>query len=236
MIDVRNLTKSFGTLYALRGLNLSVARGSCLTIFGPNGAGKSTFIRILATLSKPTEGEIRIEGEDIFANAEQYRSRLGVIAHATFLYDELTARENLAFYGKLYGINQREQRIRQLLDEVGLGKRANDRVRTFSRGMQQRLSIARAMLHDPDILLLDEPYTGLDQHASEMLTGWIMKLRSANRTVILITHDLTQGLEVADDVAIFLRGKVALSASADRYSGKEFQQLYFETVSGGRTN
>ncbi len=236
MIDVRNLTKSFGTLYALRGLNLSVARGSCLTIFGPNGAGKSTFIRILATLSKPTEGEIRIEGEDIFANAEQYRSRLGVIAHATFLYDELTARENLAFYGKLYGIDQREQRIRQLLDEVGLGKRANDRVRTFSRGMQQRLSIARAMLHDPDILLLDEPYTGLDQHASEMLTGWIMKLRSANRTVILITHDLTQGLEVADDVAIFLRGKVALSASADRYSGKEFQQLYFETVSGGRTN
>ncbi len=236
MIDVRNLTKSFGTLYALRGLNLSVARGSCLTIFGPNGAGKSTFIRILATLSKPTEGEIRIGGEDIFANAEQYRSRLGVIAHATFLYDELTARENLAFYGKLYGIDQREQRIRQLLDEVGLGKRANDRVRTFSRGMQQRLSIARAMLHDPDILLLDEPYTGLDQHASEMLTGWIMKLRSANRTVILITHDLTQGLEVADDVAIFLRGKVALSASADRYSGKEFQQLYFETVSGGRTN
>ncbi|HHL72592.1 MAG TPA: heme ABC exporter ATP-binding protein CcmA [Bacteroidetes bacterium] len=236
MIDVRNLTKSFGNLYALRGLNLTVSRGTCLTIFGPNGAGKSTFIRILATLSKPTQGEIRIEGKDIFADAEQYRNRLGVIAHATYLYDELTARENLVFYSKLYGIPDRDATVNRLLDEVGLGKRGNDRVRTFSRGMQQRLSIARAMLHNPDILLLDEPYTGLDQHASEMLTGWIMKLRNDKRTIILITHDLAQGLEVADEVAIFLRGRVAHSAAAGDFSNKEFQQLYFETVAGGRTN
>ncbi|RMD98896.1 MAG: ABC transporter ATP-binding protein, partial [Calditrichaeota bacterium] len=154
MVQVQGLIKSFGTFYALRGIDLELPRGLFLSIFGPNGAGKSTFIRILSTLSRPSSGKILIDGKPLLENAEEIRQRLGVIAHATYLYDELTAMENLQFYARLYNLPNPTDRIHQALSEVGLEARKHDLVRTFSRGMQQRLSIARAMLHEPDILLL----------------------------------------------------------------------------------
>ncbi len=233
MIVVKNLTKSFGTHYALRGINLEIPTGTFLSIFGPNGAGKTTFIRILSTLSRPSTGEIYFDDKNLRDHAESFRQRIGVIGHSTFLYDELTAFENLQFYAKLYSLPDARKRIQQALEEVGLLARADDFVRTFSRGMQQRLSIARAMLHQPDILLLDEPFTGLDQHASSMLKHWLAELKSEKRTILLVTHDLTHGLELADQVAIFVRGKVAYFESADHVDEAEFQAHYHKVVAAG---
>ncbi len=232
-IAVDNLIKSFGTFYALRGISLRVHTGECLAIFGPNGAGKTTFLRILSALSGPTSGEVRILGLSLKEKALAIRQQLGVIGHQTFLYDDLTAAENLSFYARLYDVPSPRARAEQLLAEVGLERRANDRVRSFSRGMQQRLAIARAMLHDPGILFLDEPYTGLDQHAAMMLTNWLQKLRSERRTILLVTHDLMQGLAMADRVAVFLQGRIIWEEKAEAVVHEQFQQTYFDLIARG---
>ncbi len=232
-IEVADLVKSFGTFYALRGVSLRVHAGECLTIFGPNGAGKTTFLRILSALSRPTSGEVRIQGHSLKENFLALQRQLGVIGHQTFLYDDLTAAENLWFYARLYEVPSPQARLEQLLAEVGLERRANDRVRSFSRGMQQRLAIARAMLHDPGILFLDEPYTGLDQHAAMMLTNWLQKLRSERRTILLVTHDLSQGLAMADRVAIFLQGRIIWEERAEHIARENFQHTYFDLIARG---
>ena len=176
MIEVRGLVKSFGSKVALEGVDLDVAEGEFLTLVGPNGAGKTTLIRILATLTRPTEGSVRVAGYDLAGQGTGIRRRIGLASHQTLLYGDLSAEENLRFYGRMYEVPDLEERITALLQRVGLEHRRHDLVRTFSRGMQQRLSIARALLHDPAILLLDEPYTGLDQQAAEVLreivVGW----------------------------------------------------------------
>ncbi len=232
-IEVQGLIKSFGTFYALRGVSLRVHAGECLTIFGPNGAGKTTFLRILSALSRPTSGEISILGLSLKEKSSVIQRQLGVIGHQTFLYDDLTAAENLLFYARLYDVPSPRPRLEQLLAEVGLERRAHDRVRSFSRGMQQRLAIARAMLHDPGILFLDEPYTGLDQHAAMMLTNWLQKLRNERRTILLVTHDLSQGLAMADRVAVFLQGRIIWEESAARVAAENFHQTYFDLIARG---
>jgi heme exporter protein A len=176
MIELRKLTKSFGSKYALRGVNLRVMPGESLVIFGPNGAGKSTLIRILSSLSRPTSGTVHIGGLDLATHADGIRRHLGVVSHAPLLYDNLTAEENLRFFAGLYGMSQPEPRITLLLTQVGLTTRRGDLVRTFSRGMVQRLAIARALLHDPQVLLLDEPDTGLDPQAAEMLHDLLVQV------------------------------------------------------------
>jgi heme ABC exporter ATP-binding subunit CcmA len=231
-IEVIDLVKAFGTFYALRGISLQVATGECLAIFGPNGAGKTTFLRILSALSRPTTGRILINGKLLREDSLPLRRQLGVIGHQTFLYDDLTASENLLFYARLYDVPHPANRIHEILNEVGLKERAHDRVRTFSRGMQQRLAIARAMLHNPGLLFLDEPYTGLDQHAAAILTSWLNKLRSERRTIILVTHDLEQGLALADRVVIFLRGKMAWEKAASDIAPQAFRQVYFDLIAG----
>ncbi len=234
VIAVTGLSKTFGTLYALRNLSFSLNKGEFLTIFGPNGAGKTTLIRILSTITKATSGEIQI-GEFSFENdSEEIRRQIGVIAHQTFLYENLTAEENLRFYGKLYDVENLSQKIETIISEVGLGLRKKDFVRTFSRGMQQRLAIARAMLHEPAILLLDEPYTGLDQHASEMLTNWLKRLRSAEQTILLVTHDLEQGMELADRVAVLVNGQLVLNQPQQEIDSKKFRQTYYDLVEKSR--
>jgi len=232
-IEVINLVKSFGTFYALRGISLTVPAGECVSIFGPNGAGKTTFLRILSAISRSTSGDIRINGLPLKGQSEKIRRQLGVIGHQTFLYDDLSAAENLKFYARMYDVPGTPARVTQVLEEVGLAKRANDRVRSFSRGMQQRLAIGRAMLHDPSLLFLDEPYTGLDQHAAAMLTSWLQKLRTERRTILLVTHDLIQGLAMADRVMIFLRGRIALEEKAANLEAQQFRALYFDLVAKG---
>lgn len=232
VIETQGLTKSFGSIYALRQVNLSVRQGEFLTIFGPNGAGKTTLIRILSTLTKASSGRISVGGFSLDTEPEKIRRQIGVIAHQTFLYEELTAEENLRFYGRLYDVPDLKRKIESIISEVGLELRQQDRVRTFSRGMQQRLSIARAMLHDPALLLLDEPYTGLDQHASEMLTGWLKRLRSHRRTILMVTHDLERGIDLADRVAILTRGQIVFDQSRSNIDTGSFRQTYYKFVGG----
>ncbi len=230
VIAVTGLTKTFGNLYALRNLSFSLHKGEFLTIFGPNGAGKTTLIRILSTITKASSGEIKIADLSFEDDSEKIRRQIGVIAHQTFLYENLTAEENLRFYGKLYDVKNLSRKIETILSEVGLELRKRDFVRTFSRGMQQRLAIARAMLHEPSILLLDEPYTGLDQHASGMLTNWLKRLRSAEQTILMVTHDLEQGLELADRIAVLVSGQLVFNQEQRKIDSKTFRQTYYDLV------
>ena len=159
MIEVRKLVKRFGLKYVLRGLDFEVQQGEFVALLGPNGAGKTTFLRILSSLSRPSMGEVRLAGYRLPNQAAAVRSQLGVLSHQPLLYGDLSAEENLRFFGRMYAVEDLEARISEVLELVGLKKRRRDLVRTFSRGMQQRLAIGRSVIHDPQILLLDEPYT-----------------------------------------------------------------------------
>ena len=208
-IQLHRLTKAFGHQVALRGVDLSLAEGEFLTLFGPNGAGKTTLIRIVASLTRPTAGTVHVRGQDLSKAATAVRRDIGLISHNPLLYGDLTPDENLRFFARMYDLPQARSRIDAALEQVGLVARRHDPVRTFSRGMVQRLAIARATLHDPAIMLLDEPYTGLDLQAADMLRAVLQELAAYNRTVILTTHDLEQGLEMCDRAAILHRGRVA---------------------------
>jgi heme exporter protein A len=221
-------------------VNLTVMPGESLVIFGPNGAGKSTMIRILCALSRPTSGTVQIGGLDLRRHAEGIRKYLGVVSHAPLVYDSLTAEENLYFFGRLYGMNAPEERIAGMLERVGLYQRRKDLVRNYSRGMVQRLAIARALLHDPEILLLDEPDTGLDPQAAEMLHRLLGELsgRTAvdqrRRTIVTVTHHLERGLSVADRVVIMANGRVAYEGMTEGMSPETLRGLYDQHAGGSR--
>jgi heme exporter protein A len=226
MIEVRGLMKSFGGKVALGGVDLDVAEGEFLTLVGPNGAGKTTLIRILATLTRPTEGSVRVAGYDLARQGAEVRRYIGLASHQTLLYEDLSAEENLRFYGRMYEVAELEERITALLQRVGLEHRRHDLVRTFSRGMQQRLSIARALLHDPGILLLDEPYTGLDQYAAEVLREVLVALVGRSRTVLMTTHNLEQGLELCHRAAILVNGRIVYQADKSQLDVASFREAY----------
>ena len=185
MIVVHKLIKRFGLKTVLRGLDFQVAAGEFVALLGPNGAGKTTFLRILSSLSRPGMGEVRIAGYALPQQAAAVRQRLGVVSHLPLLYGDLTAEENLRFYGRMYNVPDLDERITEVLAMVGLAARRRDLVRTFSRGMQQRLAIGRAVLHDPEVMLFDEPHTGLDQDASAMLDGVLREVAARGRTVVM---------------------------------------------------
>lgn len=205
-----------------------------MTLFGPNGAGKTTLIRILANLTRPTSGQVLVGGLDIRQWTIAVRRQIGVVSHQTFLYRDLTAGENLLLYARLYDLPDARERVREVLERVSLGHRADDPVRTLSRGMQQRVSIARAVLHDPRILLLDEPYSGLDQHATLALTGVLQDLALRGRTVLLTTHDLEQGLQLCNRMAILNAGRIVYDQAVGGLTPSSFRQLYLEAVEGAR--
>ena len=213
MIEIRGLIKAFGSRPVLKGVTLEVAAGEFLTLVGPNGAGKTTLMNILATLSRPTAGDVRVAGLDAATDATRLRGQIGLVSHKALLYDDLSARQNLYFYARLYEVTQPEARIELLLRQVGLWVRQHDLVRTFSRGMQQRLAIARALLHDPPVVLLDEPDTGLDQHGAARLYDWLHQSGAAQRTVIMTTHNLERGLQWGDRIAILAQGRIAFQAA-----------------------
>lgn len=225
-IETQGLTKSFGSCCALSGVDLSVGNGECLTIFGPNGAGKTTLIKLLATLSKPSAGSARVDGMDIRSHAVQIRRRLGVVTHSTYLYNDLTVSENLRFYGRMYRVPNLEHRIREMVSQVQLESRLHDRVGTLSHGMQKRVAIARAVLHNPSIMLLDEPESGLDPHATAMMREILDTLNSGDRTVVMTSHNLERGLEIADQVAILHQGSIVYRAAKQEIAGADFQEIY----------
>ena len=225
-IEVRKLTKAFGHQAALRGVDLAVGEGEFLTLFGPNGAGKTTLIRIVSSLTRPTTGTIRVRGEDLGKAGTSLRKHIGLISHNPLLYGDLTPDENLRFFARMYDLPDAAARIGAVLDQVGLVARRRDPVRTFSRGMVQRLAIARAILHDPAIMLLDEPYTGLDLQAADMLREVLGELAASNRTVILTTHNLEQGLEMCDRAAILNRGKMAWEGERAGLDLESMKEIY----------
>jgi len=215
---------------ALRSVDLRLTEGDFLTLFGPNGAGKTTLVRILATLTRPSSGRVLVGGLDVRECTAEVRRLIGIVSHHTFLYRDLTAEENLLLYARLYDLPDARKRVREALERVALGHRAGDPVRTLSRGMQQRVSIARAVLHDPRILLLDEPYNGLDQHAASSLTAILQELALRGRTVLMTTHDLEQGLLLSNRVAILSAGRLVHEQPARGLTAGSFRQLYFRAV------
>lgn len=233
VLKARKITKSFGQFSVLKGVDLDLRQGEFITLLGPNGAGKTTLLRILATLARPTSGTIELAGVPLNEAKANIRGLLGVISHQTYLYEDLTACENLLFFGKLYEVPDLPKRVAELLLKVGLEKRADDRVRTFSRGMQQRLSIARAILHNPPVLLLDEPDTGLDRQAADMLQNVIQELATGGepRSVIMTTHNLERGLVMCDRVIVLGNGRIVREAAAQDLSLDSIQTWYYEATS-----
>jgi len=205
-IEVRNVKKSFDERLVLKGIDLAVQSGESVVIFGPNGAGKTTLIKILSTIVTPTSGNVVIDGYDIKRQPDKVRQRIGVVSHNTFLYNNLTGYENLDFYRRLYDVPK--DRINAVSEMVGMQTRLHDRISNLSRGMQQRFAIARALLANPHIMLLDEPETGLDQQAISLLWNAFRSDNGVKRTLVLISHNLERGLEIADRLIIISRGKV----------------------------
>jgi heme ABC exporter ATP-binding subunit CcmA len=206
-VAVAGVWKFFGDFPALRDVTLTIAGGSCTALLGRNGAGKTTLLRILAGLSRPAKGQVTLDGRDV--RDSKIRSQVGVLGHGIGIYDELTALENLKLFGSLYGLERPRQSALDWLERVGLQHVKDAPVREFSRGMRQRLAVARAFLHDPRILLLDEPFTALDDRAIAVLQSVLRRALEDGRTVIMSTHQLREALELATDVALLVRGKLA---------------------------
>ncbi len=236
MIEVRKLIKRFGLKTVLRGLDFRVEPGEFVALLGPNGAGKSTFLRILSSLSRPTLGDVRIAGYRLPEQAGAVRRRLGVVSHQPLLYGDLTAEENLRFYGRMYGVLNLDERIDQVLEIVGLAARRRDLVRTYSRGMQQRLAIGRAVLHDPEVMLFDEPHTGLDQDASEMLDRVLREVAARGRTVVMTSHDLARVGDLASRFDVLSRGVIAASISRSQIEPDALLGFYRQTLLEGSRN
>src|SRR5215468_1957519 len=213
-LESEDIRKTFGYFTALGGVTLRISRGEFVALFGRNGAGKTTFLKVAAMLMRATHGKLSIEGIDIREEPENARRHIGFLSHNTYLYRDLSPVENLRFFARLYGMPDSDERIQALLDRVGLRHRASDPVRAFSRGLHQRLGIARVMLHDPSVILLDEPYTGLDANAVDMLNGLLDEAAIAGKTVILTTHDFDQGIRAATRAVIIDRGKVVMDSPA----------------------
>ena len=228
MLHMAGVTKRYGKILALRGVDLQLERGRCLGIFGPNGAGKTTLLRVVSTLTRPSSGTVVIAGYDGAREAGKIRPLLGVLSHRTFLYGHLTGFENLQFYGRMFGVKPLVARVYDVLESVGLEQHARQLVRTYSRGMQQRLAIARAILHHPQLLLFDEPYTGLDPQAAARVQILLQQLQAAECTIIMSTHNLQRGLALCDDIAIQYRGRIVHRCSASGIDLQSFEQLYVE--------
>lgn len=230
-IEVRGLRKDFDRRKVLKGIDFSLKKGGFLSVFGPNGAGKTTMIKILSTLETPTKGEVTISGIDLMADPIPIKKKIGLISHNPLLYGDLSAEENLRFYGVLYRVDDLESRIRELLERVELSQRKYDYVRTFSQGMTQRLAIARALIHRPSILFLDEPHSGLDPHAVDILDGLLDDIR-AEHTFIMVTHNLDKGLSLCSEAMILDGGKIVFFGEKKDIERDMFESIYKKSVKG----
>ena len=225
-IEVRGLRKGFGERPVLWDLDLSVGWGEFLVIFGANGVGKTTLLNVLSTQARPDGGSVWVAGVERGRNDGLIRRRVGVVAHGGLLYRDMTCYENLLFYGRMFSLDRPGQRAEEVLRWVGLDRRRGQRVSTLSHGMHKRLSIARAVLHDPSVLLMDEPEAGLDQEALELLERLMDRWKADGRTVVMTTHNLDQGLRWGERVAILSGGRIAFQESRDSLDVAGFRGTY----------
>lgn len=223
--------KRFGRLVALESVSLELRPGDFLTLFGRNGAGKSTLLFIVASIIRSYTGGVHLFGEDIRKSPDKTRSAVGLLSHDSFLYNDLTCRENLLFYGKLYRLDRIAERAERMLERVGLGIKSRVAARELSRGMKQRLSLARAFLHEPKLLLLDEPYTGLDEIARETLDSMLHEFVDGEGTVLMTTHDVERGLKMCNRAAILEGGSILRATDAPQFDRNEFREAYHATLS-----
>jgi heme exporter protein A len=229
IVEVTELAREFGPRRAVAGVTFSLAPGECLALFGPNGAGKTTLLRVLAGLLRPTSGSARVSGIQL-PGGTLARSRVGLISHHTMLYEALSPRENVTFAAQLYGIRDARVRVDDALKRMSMLERADAPVRALSRGMQQRVSIARAMVHQPQLVLADEPYSGLDESGARALTALLQELRSAGTAIIIVTHNLAEGLSLATHAAVMQRGKFVRYDAADRLDSSSYAATYREAL------
>ncbi|MEH6906581.1 MULTISPECIES: ABC transporter ATP-binding protein [Neobacillus] len=232
MIEIKKLTKQADNKLILRGVDLSIKKGETVAILGPNGAGKSTLLKVLATLIKPTSGVIKINGMDLKKNHIEIKKIMGYLPHSSLLYDHYTPLENLIFFGNIYGVKNVEQRAIALVKEVGLSFFLNEPVKNFSRGMIQRIAIARAIVHEPEILLLDEPHTGLDQGAIVILNNVILSMKAKGTTTLMVTHDFKQAAEICDRIIIVKNGKIVDDFRIENHNLGFVSEKYEQLVEG----
>ena len=233
VLEAASLVRDYGPMRAVNHVSFRLGAGEFLSVFGPNGAGKTSLLRLLAGGLRPTSGEVRVSGTPLTVGDRAARARIGILSHLSFLYGRLTARENLRFYGRLHGLGDLDSRVPDRLADVGLERYADSAVDTLSRGTVQRLAVARALLHDPEIVLLDEPYTGLDAYAGAMLQELLSALKDGGRTVVMVTHNLGRGLELADRVAIQVRGSFVFEAERTDLDAAGLERSYRRAVEGG---
>lgn len=226
VLELTRVVKRFGPVTAVRNLSLGIEKGQFVALFGPNGAGKTTLLQLIAQLSQPTAGSLSFPEKDTL----QLRRLIGYVSHQSLLYGQLTGFENLIFYARLYGLEEPAERATNMLQKMDLARASHQLTATYSSGMKQRLSLGRALIHEPELLLLDEPYAGLDRHGSRLLTDVLRQLREQGRTVILITHNLFEGLTLADRVLIMRRGELMYEARRDQINDDQFENLYFQIV------
>lgn len=236
MIKINGLVKRIGDKTILRGIQLNIEKGQTVGILGSNGAGKSTLLKVLATIMKPTSGTVTIDGHDMKKEAIKVKQKLGYLPHASMIYDHLSPYENLKFFGSLYHVADLESRIPKLIDQVGLKLFTHEPVRSFSRGMIQRIAIARAIIHQPHILLLDEPHTGLDQSAIQILNQVIEEMKRDQVTTLMVTHDFLQAAKVCDRFIIIKGGKIADDFSIAEGDVSTLYARYKTIVEGGESN
>ncbi len=238
-VQAHSLEKSFGEWPVLWDLDLSVPWGQTLVLFGANGAGKTTLLRILATHVRADHGSVAVAGHNLRTRPEEVRRRIGVVGHRSLLYDDLTCRENLIYYGRLFGLKDHKPRVDEVLEKVKLGNRADHRVRTLSNGMQKRAAIARAILHQPDVLLLDEPEAGLDRESVSILGALLAEWTDSRRSVIMTTHDLDLGLSWGQRVGVLRGGKVNFPDAESNENGdivgdNDIRQAVADALEAGR--
>lgn len=235
IISVKGLGKRFAAHVALDGIDLNIEQGEFVIILGPNGAGKTTLLKVLETLIRPSSGSVKIGGLELSRSAVQIRRMIGAISHESYLYSDLTVEENLHFFGKMYGLSDDELtvRIQVLLEQMHLEHRCMDRVSTLSRGMKQRLSIARSLIHDPEIILMDEPYTGLDLQSACDLEKLLLE-NSRKATVLMVTHDIDRAFAICDRVIILCDGTISSDMrQKDIGSVEELKSIYTRIFEGG---
>lgn len=226
-VETASLAKFFGKRPAVAGVDLTLSAGDCLALFGPNGAGKTTLLRLIAGLLKPTTGTVRVQGVDVRRDALA-RARVGLISHHSMLYAPLTALENVVFAARLHGLRDAAASARAALDAMRVLDRADVPVRTLSRGLQQRVSIARATVHEPSVILLDEPYSGLDEAGAHALTTLLRSVKQRNATLVLVTHNVNEGLALATHAAIMTSGRFARLERREEARGFDAQRYATE--------